>query len=315
MADEGNVPDESASAEPDDLVQQLAGLRAKVKELERDADRKTETYKEAIQQLRQHIHDLERSNAGLQDFAHVASHDLREPLRVVALNSDFLARSASGRLGPEVDEAVRAIFGAEVRMRALIDGLLAYSRLDKNPVPFEQVDCGSACAQAVSNLAAVIQETQTSIVRDDLPSLPGDERQLVQLFQNMVANAIKFRSARPPEVRVSAEFREDEWEFVVSDNGIGFEPKDAARIFRICEGLHHQQNYAGAGVGLAICKKIVERHGGRIWADSVPGEGSRFFFTLPEESDASVSGYHYVKRPARKTREGDEEPPPKDEQD
>jgi light-regulated signal transduction histidine kinase (bacteriophytochrome) len=171
-------------------------------------------------------------------------------------------------------------------MQRLIEDLLCYSRVGTRGKPFEPTDCNAVFEQALVNLKAAIAESGAEITRSDLPTLPADRSQLEQLFQNLLSNAIKFRHNSPPRIRVAAEVEGDHWVFSVADNGIGIESRFADRIFAIFQRLHTRREYPGTGIGLAICKKIVERHGGRIWMRSSPGQGSTFYFTLPmKETD------------------------------
>ena len=185
------------------------------------------------------------------------------------------------KLDADADEFIRFAVDGATRMQQLISDLLAYSRVDRRGRGFAPTRCDEVVERAVSNLQRLIDETGATVVREPLPLVQADASQLMQLFQNLIANAIKFRSDRTPEVRVSAVRTADGWEFRVADNGIGIEPQYFDRIFVIFQRLHGREAYAGTGIGLAICKRIVERHGGRIWVESEPGRGSTFHFTLP----------------------------------
>lgn len=231
--------------------------------------------------LNEKVEELARSNAELGLFTYVASHDLREPLRTVGSNVQLVAR----RLGPEMDEDVsRSIdfaLGGVRRMQKLIDDLLVYSRVGTEGRTFGPVDVGVALSEATENLEAAIEESAATITQDALPSVQADRSQMVQLFQNLISNAIKFSGPGPPRVHVSAERGEEGWTFVVADEGIGIEPRHADDVFTIFERLHPDEEIPGTGIGLAVCRKIVERHGGRIWVESEPGRGSEFKFTIP----------------------------------
>ncbi len=239
--------------------------------------------KEAQDRLELYAKQLQRSNLELQQFAYVASHDLQEPLRAVATFCDLLRRRYRGRLDEEADQWIEFAVDGARRMQTLIQDLLAYSRLESRAGPIAPVDCEAVFGRAVANLGSAIEETAACITHDPLPTLEGDFGQLVQLFQNLLGNAIKFRSSEPVRIHVSAEQSGDGWRFSVRDNGIGLDPKYAERIFELFKRLHPADEYPGSGIGLAICRKVVERHGGRIWVQSQPGVGSTFYFTIPRQ--------------------------------
>ena len=232
--------------------------------------------------LRQLIAELERSNKELEQFAYVASHDLQEPLRMVSSYTQLLER----RYGDKLDEKGRkfvdfAVDGA-VRMQQLINDLLEFSRVSTRGKPMKPVDVNRVLDTVKLNLSVAIRESDAVVTNDRLPTVLADETQLVQLLQNLVGNAIKFRRAPParPEVHVSAQVGETECVFTVRDNGIGIAPEYFERIFVIFQRLHAKGEYPGTGIGLAVCRRIVERHGGRIWVESAPGQGSTFYFAL-----------------------------------
>jgi PAS domain S-box-containing protein len=234
------------------------------------------------EQFKQQTDELARSNAELQQFAYVASHDLQEPLRMVSSYTQLLARRYQGKLDSDADEFIAfAVDGAQ-RMQDLIQDLLLYSRVGTRGRAFERTDCNAIVDHVLGDLSAAIVEARATVIRDDLPTVLGDAVQLGQLFLNLIGNAIKFRGAEPPNVHVSARHNHATWLFSVRDNGIGIEPQYVDRVFIIFQRLHGIGKYPGTGIGLAICKKIVERHGGRIWIESAPGEGTTFFFTIPE---------------------------------
>jgi signal transduction histidine kinase len=226
---------------------------------------------------------LERSNADLQQFAYVASHDLQEPLRTITGYVELLARRYRGKLDADADDFIAFATDAAARMKQLINDLLTYSRVGTRGDPFAPTDCGAAINDALRNLAAAIEESGTVVTHAPLPTLLGDPVQIAQLFQNLLSNAIKFRSAEPPRIHVAATDEGSDWHFTVRDNGIGLEPQYAERIFLIFQRLHGREEHPGTGIGLAICQRIVDRHGGRIWVTSKLGQGATFHFTLPKE--------------------------------
>jgi len=240
--------------------------------------------KKAERTLRERSEALARSNSDLEQFAYVAAHDLREPLLAVAAYLKVLERSCRGRLGAEGEKIITKALDVTCRMDALIQTLLAYSRLVTAAQPARQTDCMDILDAALSNLKPAIEESHARITHDELPTVFGNPALLVQLFQNLIANAIKFRGAQPPRIRVGVARKEDEWHFWVSDNGIGIEPPHFERIFLLFQRLHTGSDYLGTGIGLANCRKIVERHGGRIWVESKVGVGSTFFFTIPDKT-------------------------------
>ncbi|MBN1455076.1 MAG: PAS domain S-box protein [Methanomicrobia archaeon] len=246
------------------------------------AEEELQKYHEHLEELvKARTAELERSNAELQQFAYVASHDLQEPLRMISSYLQLLERRYKGRLDADADDFIfYAVDGAK-RMQALINDLLAYSRVQTRGKPFEPTDAEQVLNLTLKNLQPAIEESNAKITHDPLPTVIVDEVQLVQVFQNLIGNAIKFRGDEPPRIHISAEKGANEWLFSVSDNGIGIEPQYTDKIFGIFQRLHSAQDYPGTGIGLAVCKRIVERHGGRIWVDSEPGKGSTFYFAIP----------------------------------
>ncbi|PYU93795.1 MAG: hypothetical protein DMG25_08425 [Acidobacteria bacterium] len=239
--------------------------------------------KRAEEALARRAKELERSNTELEQFAFVASHDLQEPLRMVASYTQLLAERYQGKLDADADEFIAfAVEGAQ-RMQKLIHDLLTYSRLGTRREEFKPTECGQALGRALQNLAASIEESRASVTHDPLPTVMADGSQLTQLFQNLVSNAIKFGDQQPPRVHISAERNDAEWTFSVQDHGIGIDAQYADRIFVIFQRLHPRNEYPGTGIGLAISKKIVERHRGRIWFESKLGEGATFKFTIPAD--------------------------------
>jgi PAS domain S-box-containing protein len=244
----------------------------------------------AEEALRLHAQELARSNEELQQFAYVASHDLQEPLRMVASYTQLLARRYRGKLDTDADEFIGYAVEGVNRMQRLIQDLLMYSRVGTRGREPKPCDAGQALQRAMENLRAVFHETRGELRAGPLPRVLADETQLVQLFQNLVSNALKFHGKAPPRVEVAAEPQgRDWWRFTVKDNGLGIDPQYFERIFIIFQRLHGRDEYPGTGIGLAICKKIVERHGGRIGVESRSGEGSTFWFTLPAAPEAALT--------------------------
>lgn len=197
----------------------------------------------------------------------------------------LLERRYADRLDQDAKDFIDFAVDGARRMRQLINDLLTYSRVGTRAKQFAPTDCNEIVTQTVNNLTVAIQETDAHITCDDLPTVVADETQILQLFQNLVGNAIKFHGDRPPRIHIGVEERDGVWVFSVQDNGIGIRPRDSERIFRIFQRLHGREEYEGTGIGLAVCKKIVERHGGWIWVESEPGQGSTFTFTLPTRGD------------------------------
>ena len=236
--------------------------------------------KRAEEALAKQAEELARSNAELEQFAYVASHDLQEPLRMVSSFTQLLAKRYQGKLGADADEFIGFAVEGAARMQELIRNLLDYARLGRTDQPTHPVDCAEAVRAATANLKGLLESAGATVTCEGLPTVPGHLTQVTQLFQNLIGNAIKFRGAAPPLVRLWAQDDGDRWRLAVRDNGIGIDPKHAERIFVIFQRLHARSEYPGTGIGLAICKKIVERHGGRIWVESQPGQGATIWFTL-----------------------------------
>jgi PAS domain S-box-containing protein len=235
---------------------------------------------EDITEFRNTLQRLAESNRELERFAHLASHDLQEPLRTVA---SYVGRALQKcQLDPVAVQALEAALAGTKRMQALIDGMLQYASLSTRSREITETSAQEAVEKALGSLKATVEETGSQVKVEPLPTVYADSLQLERVFQNLLSNAIKYRKAESPSVRVWAERRPGEWEFHVQDNGIGFDPALSDRVWRIFERLHDRSAYPGSGVGLPSCKKIVEHHGGRIWVKSEPGVGSTFSFTLPD---------------------------------
>jgi PAS domain S-box-containing protein len=239
--------------------------------------------KKSEEHLVKTVGELKRSNDELQQFAYVASHDLQEPLRMVASYTQLLAKRYKGRLDSDADEFIGYAVDGSNRMQGLIQDLLAYSRAGTNGKALREISSEQALNEALTNLRGSIEESGAVVTHDSLPVIMMDLTQLTQVFQNLVGNAIKYRSAEPPRVHVSAAKNGGiEWIFSVRDNGLGIDSQYFERIFVLFQRLHRREEFKGTGIGLAMCKKILERLGGRIWLESKPKEGSTFFFALPE---------------------------------
>lgn len=241
--------------------------------------------KEAEALLKEAIEALERSNKELEQFAYVASHDLQEPLRMVASYTELLADRYAGRLDEKADKYIAYAVDGARRMQQLINDLLAFSRIGTRVKPFEAVDCSEMMADILNDLSQLIKENGAEVTAGELPTVQADRTQLRQLFQNLIENAIKFHGEEPPEIELSANRDNQHWMFSVKDHGIGIDPQFFDRIFTVFQRLHPRGAHQGNGIGLSIAKKIVERHNGRIWVESAPGKGACFMFTLPALKD------------------------------
>lgn len=234
--------------------------------------------------------NLQRSNEELKQFAYVASHDLQEPLRKVNSFCQLLRDEYGDQLDDNAKSYIRFAVDGATRMRALVADLLDYSRVETQGKPLEPTDAGDACAEAIQNLQTTMEENDVKITVEPLPTIQADRAQLVRLFQNLIGNAIKYHSERPPEIQVSVEELDHDWIISIRDNGIGMEPQYYERIFVMFQRLHARDEYSGTGIGLAICKRIVDRLWGRIWVESEPGAGSKFFISVPKLTDLPEEG-------------------------
>lgn len=231
--------------------------------------------------LRQTLEDLERSNAELEQFTNIASHDLQEPLRMVSSYLQLLHRRYEDKLDSDAKEFIEYAVDGAIRMQKMINALLIYSRVGTRGSTFEPTDCEMVLSQTLDNLKLTIKDSGAVITQDVLPTVKADTSQLAQLFQNLISNAIKFHGEELPRIHISAKQEGEKWIFSVGDNGIGIEAEAADRIFQMFQRLHSTSEYPGTGIGLAVCKRIVERHGGDIWVESESGKGSTFYFTIP----------------------------------
>ena len=241
--------------------------------------------KRAEEALQRRTAELTRSNIDLEQFAYVASHDLQEPLRAVSGCVQILQRRYEDALDARAKELIKHTVEGATRMQTLIHELLTYSRVSRRGKPFESTSCEQVLGDVLTILQPVIQQSGAVVTHMPLPTVMADAGQLGQLFQHLLSNAMMFHHETPPAIHLGVERQEKEWVFAVQDNGIGIAPEYFERIFVIFQRLHTRTEYPGTGMGLAICKKIVERHGGRIWVTSAPGEGSTFYFSLPTGGD------------------------------
>jgi len=247
----------------------------------------TEWNRQLEEKIKERTRDLERSNAELEQFAYVASHDLQEPLRSVSGFLQLLEKRYETELDEDALRYIQRAVGASKRMQEMIQSLLAYSRIGTKGQPFRDVDCNEVVRKVLENLKDAVTRENADVSCGPLPVVPGDEIQLIQLFQNLVSNALKYNKETVPEVRIRAEERDRNWLFAVEDNGIGIDPRFSERIFQIFQRLHGRTEYSGTGIGLAVCRKIVERHNGEIWAEPGSDRGSVFRFTLPRTGEES----------------------------
>ncbi|HEV2424457.1 MAG TPA: ATP-binding protein [Terriglobia bacterium] len=256
---------------------------------------------ERTEALKRRSAELERSNAELEQFANVASHDLQEPLRMVAIFGQLLADRYRGKLDSDADAYLGFLVEGAHRMRALIDGLLTFSRVQSKARELEATDTEEVLRNALADLTVTIEQSAAAVTHDPLPVVMADSSQLEQLLQNLIANAVKFAADGPPRIHVSADRVGEQWVFSVRDNGIGIDPRYHDKIFGIFQRLHSRETYPGTGIGLSVCKRIVERHGGRIWVESAEGQGSTFYFSVP--AARAYQAQTRASRPAVPSRE------------
>jgi PAS domain S-box-containing protein len=259
-------------------------LRQANEELEQRVRERTAQLAEQAQQLGRANEALERSNLELKQFAYIASHDLQSPLRNISGFVQLLRSEYEGRLGERADDWIRRTVQSIQSMQTLIHDLLAYSRVDSQFRPLRTVAMRDVYNDAISMLETSIRDAGAELTCDELPTVVGDRAQLVQVLQNLIGNALTYHGDRPPSVQVFARHGGDEWVFCVRDNGIGIEPKYHERIFEVFQRLHDQRRYPGTGIGLAVCRRVVQRHGGKIWVESEPGSGSTFCFSIPQRN-------------------------------
>lgn len=276
--------------QPGTRAQQNAGthaLEVRVRERTAELAKANEALRAEVErrlraeaEVKEHAEALRRSNAELEQFASFVSHDLKTPLHVILGNAELVSLQWGADLPPDVEQSLQRVSHAANRMTTLIDDLLAYARLDAEGQT-RPVDCSDLVDEVLLDLTPLVAETGATVTRDELPVIRAYPAQLEQVFRNLIENALKFRSARAPRIHVGCRELDGAWEFSVADNGIGIEPRYQEIIFRVFRRLHAPTDYPGTGIGLAVCRKVVERHGGGIRVESTPGEGSTFRFTIP----------------------------------
>ncbi len=260
---------------------QILRLQNRLKEQNIQLEQEIRDRKAIEQQLMELNREMKRSNQELEQFAYVVSHDLQAPLGNIASFAQLLENRYREQLDAKAHQFIERIISGSLRMQQLIDDLLQYSRIGRMAQVMEPVNCEQVLSKALANLETEIHETQSLITHDPLPAIAGNSRGLLQLFQNLISNALKYRRQDiSPCIHISASLKEDVWVFSIQDNGIGMETKHLGRIFQIFQRLHSEKEYPGTGIGLAICKKIVELHGGTIWVESCPLQGSVFYFSI-----------------------------------
>jgi len=268
---------------PSRLARRLFGLPSVVRNMNQDdpadwQDRRPDKMLE--EKLARCKRELARARQDLEEFAYAVSHDLREPLRMVCSYLQLIERRCVAVLGEEERDFLGYASEGARRLQAMLDGLLEYSRVSTRGQQLQVTDAGEALSLAIASLESLIRQTGALITYDPMPTVRADPEQLVRVFRNLLENSLKFRGPDPPRIHVSARRHDGEWVFTVADNGTGIDPKSHERVFVVFQRAHGRE-YEGIGIGLAICKRIVERHGGRIWVDSQPGKGANFSFTLP----------------------------------
>jgi light-regulated signal transduction histidine kinase (bacteriophytochrome) len=264
-----------------DVITERKQAEEQIKKLNENLMAQVEQVEVANRELNRALTELTRSNQELQEFAYVASHDLQEPLRKIANFSEMLAKKYQGHFDARADRYFGYVSDGAKRMQALINDLLGYSRVGTADFRLIPASLEEVLKEALTDMQTLIRESGARISHDPLPTLRINPLQMRRLLQNLISNGIKFHDGHPPQVHIAASREPGDWLIAVRDNGIGFAPRHAEEIFKVFRRLHTKEAYPGTGIGLAICKKIVERHGGRIWAESTPGQGSTFYFTIP----------------------------------
>jgi signal transduction histidine kinase len=262
------------------LMKKISDFIAPVLNARLQQDRMQKAQKLSLIELKAREEELQRSNKELEQFAYMASHDLQEPLRMVSSYNQLLEKRYKDQLDQDAKDFIGFAVDGANRMQRLIDDLLSYSRVNTRGQPFVAVDSQAILGDALANLQSQIEETGAVVTNDALPKIKGDESQLLRIFQNLIENALKFRGSKSPRIHISAKNQKKSWLFSIKDNGMGIDPKYKDKIFVIFQRLHSKTEYKGTGIGLTICKRIVERHGGQIWIESKLNEGSTFYFTI-----------------------------------
>jgi len=280
-----------------DMAGALQHSRTQLEEKVNETEEAKRSLESEIVEREEVTAQLIRSNQDLEQFANIASHDLQEPLRMVSSYTQLLARRYKDKLDSEANEFIGYVVDGAKRMQSQINDLLAYSQINTQGNSFEATNCSDIFETALTNLSGIIEEKGATVTRESLPTLPADASQLVSVFQNLIGNGIKYHGDEPPRINVSAVRSKNKWLFSFMDNGIGIKSEFGERIFEIFQRLHSKTKYAGTGIGLAICKNVIERHGGRIWVESEPGKGSIFYFTIPAgnlETNHDGPGYNTI---------------------
>jgi len=267
------------------IMEDLDRQRKELSTLNEQLQQEITQRKKMEKELERYASDLKRSNQELEQFAYVSSHDLQEPLRMIVSYLQLISRRYQGKLDSDADEFIGYAVDGAKRLQRMISDLLILSRVGTRGKEFASTNCENALKEVLTSLQIIIEETNATITYDSLPTIMVDDIQLLQLFQNLITNAIRYRGAESPRIHIGVKFQDDGWLFSVKDNGIGIDPKYSERIFGIFQRLHTKEEYAGTGIGLAVCQRIVRRHGGRIWVESKLGEGSTFHFTIPTGGD------------------------------
>lgn len=274
--------EETLQRDHNDLDRRAEGHTAELSTINDQLKVEIEIRKRAEEELKKLADELARSNAELKEFAYIASHDLKKPLLSIESFAKLFARRYKSKLDTKADEFIEYIIDGVKRLQMLIKDLLEHSQIETKAKNIKPTDCSFVVRQAISNLKTAIEESNAVVTYNNLPTIISNPQQMISLFQNLIDNAIKFRSKKAPKVRISAERKGNEWIFTIRDNGIGIDSKDSERIFIMFQRLHGSTDYHGTGIGLSICKKIVEWHGGSIWVESETGKGSTFYFTIPD---------------------------------